>query len=158
MFLELVNTDVYLNNLINFGIENKHYVKVSDNIIDFAPDTEQGKKSGYNPQLAWVFGNQFINYLFTNEDPKKWDKYDTFNKSAIPLKSLGFAFDGNKVRTEIAACKNVSIEFSAGFGIGSVDTDTTMTKFQEKLEAAGINNIVAEVQAQFDAWLANYSG
>ena len=33
MFLELVNTDKYLNNLINFGVEGVDYEKVSDNVI-----------------------------------------------------------------------------------------------------------------------------
>jgi putative aldouronate transport system substrate-binding protein len=82
--LELFNTDKYLNNLINYGIEGTHYVKVSDNVIKAGLAVDQ-----YNLGMQWMFGNQFINYLYSNEDPKKWDKFNAFNKAALPLKSLG---------------------------------------------------------------------
>ena len=39
--LELFNTDKYLNNLINYGIEGTHYVKVSDNVIKAGPAVDQ---------------------------------------------------------------------------------------------------------------------
>ena len=44
-FLEMFNTDKYLNNLINFGIEGTHYVKVADNVIKAGPQNDQ-----YNPR------------------------------------------------------------------------------------------------------------
>ena len=40
-----LNTDPYLNNLINYGIEGKHYTKIDDNtikIVDNTPYTLQG--------------------------------------------------------------------------------------------------------------------
>jgi putative aldouronate transport system substrate-binding protein len=52
VFLELFNTDKYLNNLINYGIEGTHYVKVGENTIKAGPDVAK-----YNPQTGWMFGN-----------------------------------------------------------------------------------------------------
>lgn len=33
MFINLLHTDPYLNNLLNYGIEGKHYLKVNENVI-----------------------------------------------------------------------------------------------------------------------------
>ena len=57
MFLNLLHTDKYLINLLNWGIENKHYKKVSDNVIDYAPGVD-AKTTGYSMNQSWMFGNQ----------------------------------------------------------------------------------------------------
>ncbi len=148
-FLEMFNTDPYLNNLINFGIEGQHYVKVEGNIIKAGP-----KQADYNPGQSWMFGNQFINYLYTNEDPKKWDKFIAYNKSATPEKSLGFVFVPDAVSTEMAACKGVWKEYTPNLETGSVDPDSILPEVVAKYKAAGIDRIIAEVQKQYDAFLA----
>lgn len=148
-FLELFNTDKYLNNLINFGIAGTHYVKVSDNVIKKGPSVD-----AYNPGTAWMFGNQFINYLYDNEDPKKWDKFLAYNKAGLPLKSLGFVFNSEPVKTEIAACLNVYTEFIPQLETGTADPAVLVPQAIAKFKAIGIDKIIAEVQKQYDAWLA----
>jgi len=148
-FLEMFNTDPYLNNLINFGIEGKHYVKVEGSIIKAGPN-----QADYNPGTSWMFGNQFINYLYTNEDPKKWDKFIAYNKSATPEKSLGFVFVPDAVSTEMATVKGVWKEYTANLETGSVDPAAIMPEVVAKYKAAGIDKIIAEVQKQYDAFLA----
>jgi putative aldouronate transport system substrate-binding protein len=148
-FLELFNTSPYLNNLINFGIEGRHYTKVKSNIIQAGP-----KQADYNPGTSWMFGNQFINYLYTNEDPKKWDKFIAYNKSATAEKSLGFVFDPEAVSTEMATVKGVWKEYTANLETGTVDPESVMPEVVAKYKAAGIDNIIAEVQKQYDAFLA----
>ena len=39
-----------------------------------------------------------------------------------------------------------------GFATGSLDLESNYSTFLEKLEAAGINDIIAEKQAQLDQW------
>ncbi|MGD0726679.1 MAG: ABC transporter substrate-binding protein [Spirochaetia bacterium] len=148
-FLELFNTDKYLNNLINYGIEGTHYVKVSDNMIKAGPSVDQ-----YNLGMQWMFGNQFLNYLYSNEDPKKWDKFNAYNKAALPLKSLGFSFDPAPVKTEVATAKGVWTEFMPALETGTVDPEKGLADAIAKYKAVGIDRIMAEVQKQYDAWLA----
>ena len=52
-FIELVNTDKDLYNLICFGIEGKHYNLDENGRVVF---NDQG---GYIPKACWKFGNQF---------------------------------------------------------------------------------------------------
>lgn len=148
-FLELFNTDKYLNNLINFGIENVHYIKVGENTIKAGPDVAK-----YNPQAGWMYGNQFLNYLYDNEDPAKWRKFEEYNAKALPLKSLGFSFDPESVKSEIAACKSVWKEFIPALETGTLDPETTIPKAIAKYKAIGIDKIMAEAKRQYDVWLA----
>jgi putative aldouronate transport system substrate-binding protein len=154
MFLEIMNTDKYMCNLINYGIENVHYVKVSDNVIQYAPGTNEGKNSGYNPQMQWGFANQFLTYLFPNENPKKWANYEALNKTALPAISMGFVFDQEPVKNEVAACKNVWQEYMPGLVTGSVDPKVVLPKAIAKFREAGVDKLVKEAQKQFDAWYA----
>lgn len=153
-FLELFNTDKQLNNLINFGVENKHYVKKSDNVIDFAPATEKGTKSGYNPQTGWMFGNQFINYLFPTEDPQKWDKFKQFNSSAKASPLLGFNFNAEPVKTELAAIVNIKKQYFPLLETGKGDPNEVLPQMTSKMKAAGLDKVLAEMQKQVDAFKA----
>lgn len=155
MFLELLNTDVYLNNLINYGIEGVHYVKVSDNVIDFAPATNGGVDSGYNPSVQWEIGNQFINYLFKSEDPNKWKNYEAYNAQATPSNVLGFIFDQEPVKNEVAACRNVWQEYIPGLETGTTDPNTMVPKAIAKFKESGFDKIMVEAQKQYDAWRAS---
>lgn len=149
MLLELVNNDKYLNNLINFGIENKHYVKKGDNTIDVGADNKK-----YNPGIGWVFGNQFINYLNVLEDKDKWDKFRAFNEKAIGTNTLGFNFNADNVKSEIATCNNVWDKYVPALETGSVDPAEYLPKAIAEFKAAGADKIIAEKQKQLDAWKA----
>jgi putative aldouronate transport system substrate-binding protein len=153
MFLNLMYTDKYLVNLLAFGIEGKHYKKVSDNTIDFA-DGVTAQTSGYNLNQAWLFGNQFNDYLWANEDPQKWQKFADFNKAAKNDVLLGFVFDPTNVKTEVAAITNVGKEFNSGLGSGTLDPNVYLPKYIDKLKAAGLDKVIAEQQKQLDAWRA----
>lgn len=151
-FLEMFNTDKYLNNLINFGIEGKHYVKVADNVIDY-PKGVTAENSGYKPGTPWMFGNQYINYFWKGENQGKWDAFKKFNDSSMAAKSLGFNFDSTPVKNEMAACMNLWISKVQPLNCGAADPKT-LPDVISQFKAAGIDKIIAEGQKQLDAWRA----
>ena len=57
-------------------------MKKSENIIDVAPGIDP-KNHPYNPGAQWELGNQFLNYLMSNEDPKKWELFKEFNAKGV---------------------------------------------------------------------------
>ncbi|MEI7027267.1 ABC transporter substrate-binding protein [Paenibacillus sp. y28] len=148
-FINLLHTDKELNNLLNFGIEGTHYVKTSGDIIKAGPQYK-----GYSPGAAWQFGSQFLNYIWDNEDPKKWEQFRAFNKDAKKSPGLGFTFNAEPVKTEVAAAANIVKEFDPGLDTGSVEPDTVLPKYMEKLKASGQDKIIAEKQKQFDSYLS----
>lgn len=149
--INLLHTDVYLNNLINFGIEGMHYEKTANNAI-----TQTELTSRYSPGSNWMLGNQFINYLWDTEDPDKWKQFIAFNEGAVHSPGLGFIFDGEGVRSEVAAVVNVDKQYVAALESGSVDPAVVLPEYIEKLKSAGIDKIIAEKQKQFDAFLAKW--
>jgi putative aldouronate transport system substrate-binding protein len=153
MVLNMLHSDATLINLLDFGVEGTHYVKVSDNIIKF-PDHVDPKNHPYNHGSAWMFGNQFITYIWENEDPAKWDKFREFNATAKPSVGLGFVFDPEPIKTELAALTNAGKEFGDGLATGSIDPVDILPKYVAKQKASGIDKVIAEKQKQFDAFLS----
>ncbi|NWL86183.1 ABC transporter substrate-binding protein [Paenibacillus sp. 79R4] len=150
--LNLLYTDKELYNLFTWGIEGKHYVKVSDHVIDY-PQGMDIQHLGYNFGTPYMFGNQFLSYTWKEEDPDIWSKMDEFNNNAKKSKALGFSFDVSKVKNEMAAVNNVLSEFRVGLETGTLDPAENLPKFIEKMKAAGSDIIVSEKQRQLDEWL-----
>jgi putative aldouronate transport system substrate-binding protein len=153
MLINLLHSDKYLNNMLNFGIEGTHYVKVSEEVIKL-PDNVKPEENKYNPGSAWMFGNQFLNYLFSNEDPEKWAKFREFNDRGISSPALGFTFNAEPVKSEIAAVDNVNKQYVGALYTGTVDAEGYLQEFIQKQKEAGLDKIIAEKQKQLDAYLA----
>ncbi|QHT63059.1 ABC transporter substrate-binding protein [Paenibacillus lycopersici] len=146
MFLNLVNTDKELYNLLSYGIEGKHYTKVGDNTIKAIPD------SGYNNNNPWVFGDTFNGFLQDGQAADTFDVQKKTNDSATPTKIVGFKFDTSSLTAEIANVQSVLDEYMPGLSTGAVDPAKKLPDFLDRLQKAGIDKIVAEAQKQVDAW------
>jgi putative aldouronate transport system substrate-binding protein len=147
-FLNLLNTDPVLRNMVDSGIEGVHFNKVGENVVEF---TEQAKN--YD-MPTFSLGNVMITYLNPNDPPDKWEAFKKFNESGIPAPLLGFNFDSSNVTAELAAFENVKQEFYPALMTGSVDPDEYLPKAIEKFKQAGIDKIIEEMQKQLDEWLA----
>ena len=71
---------------------------------------------------------------------------------APPL--YGFTPSNANVLNEIAAVSNVVNQYNDVLAYGDVNPDDFYPQFLADLETAGINIIIADYQAQADAWLA----
>ena len=145
-FLNLLNTDVYLYNLITQGIAGKHYEDLGEGYIKVIDG------SGYTPNADWMYGNQFLAYLKEGQDPTDWIVTQELNNSGIPSVAQGFVFDSVPVQNEMAAVTAVINEYHNALSCGVLDPEEYLPEFVEKLNAAGAENIQAEVQNQLNAW------
>ncbi|CAI6083114.1 ABC transporter substrate-binding protein [Cohnella rhizoplanae] len=147
MFLNLVNTDKDLFNLLAFGIEGKHYTKNADGSIKLIPD------SGY-AMADWSLGNVFNGYTIEGKDPNVAELTKKSNEEAKPSPIMGFKFKTDPVSAEIANVNAVSSEYAPGLNTGTIAPDDNLAEFQAKLKEAGADKIIAEVQKQLDEWRA----
>lgn len=147
-FLNLLNTDPVLRNMIDSGIEGVHYEKVGDNVMK---NLEESKN--YD-MPTFSLGNILITYLNENDPADKWEQFKEFNESGKNAPLLGFNFDATNVASEIAAVQNVKDEFWASLMTGTVDPEEYLPKANEKFKAAGLDKIIAEAQKQIDEWRA----
>ncbi|MNE61022.1 hypothetical protein D3C80_1562050 [compost metagenome] len=150
-FLNLLNTDPVLRNMIDSGIEGVHYEKVSDNVVKNLPDSKNYDMPTFS------LGNIMINYLNEGDPENKWEEFKKFNASGINSPLLGFNFDTSKITNEIAAVQNVKEEFWSSLMTGTVDPEEYLPKANEKFKAAGLDAIIAEAQRQIDEWRATVS-
>lgn len=146
MFINLVNTDKELYNILAHGIEDVHYKKISDNVIEPVED------SGYAPNSHWVFGNIFNAYLTPDQDAETVEAVREENENAEPSPIMGFKFDPNPVATKIANITTVIDQYQPGLNTGAVDQDENLDTFLSALENAGINDVIEEMQHQLDEW------
>lgn len=153
MFANMLHKDVYLVNLLNWGIEGKDYVKVSDKVIKY-PEGMTAETSTYNLNMNWLMGDITLDYIWEGDDPDIYDQYKKFNDSADRSVANGFSFDPDSVKNEIAAYNNVVNQFTGAIYTGSLDPEVTIPKFVKALKAAGMDKVIAEKQKQLNAFVA----
>lgn len=151
MLLNAVNTDPVLYNMLCFGIEGVHY-----NLVDGYAIPVEG--TTYDPNCDWAIGNQFNGYLRKGQSADTWEVTKALNDSAVAVPTLGFSFDPSPVSTQVAAVAGVVDEYLDTLTNGSLDPETIYPEFMAKLEAAGVNDVLAEMQTQLDAWRAANQG
>ncbi len=148
-FLNLLNTDSYLRNMIDSGIEGIHYEKIADNRVRMLPAS-----SDYD-MPTFSLGNMFITYLNEADPENKWEVFEEWNSTALESPLLGFNFDITPVRSELAAITNVAEEFGSGLFTGGYDSEVYLSQAIEKFEAVGLNKVLEEMQKQIDQWQIN---
>ena len=76
------------------------------------------------------------------------------NENAIPSPALGFCFDTTNVKDQLAACSATFLTWKPMLFTGAADPDEVVPEMMDQLRADGFDDIVAEAQAQLDAYLA----
>ena len=147
-FLELLNTDKELYNLICWGIEGKHYEKLDGEYIKLIPE------SGYVQNASWKFGNCFNSYILEGQPEDLWEITKKENDTAKQSEIVALAFDNAAVRTELANCAAIISEYMYMYA-GYQDPEESFKKYKNRLEEAGIYKIVEEAQKQVDEFFKN---
>lgn len=142
--LELFLTDPYVMNLISHGIEGTHY-DLEDGFVVTKPD------GGYAPGVSWAFGNVFLTHPVVGNTADVWEQTRTLNETADVSRLIGFSYSGANVGVEASNTSSVVAEYAI-VRTGAVDVDATMDEFLAKLKTAGVDTIIADAQAQVDAF------
>jgi len=162
-FLELVNTDKTLANLLRFGIEGEHYNYNDEGRLDIYLGP-RNKISGHEDDYAYFhwygfqYGNILAGDLPTDVSLEFPRLLKETNDNSIQDTNLGFIVDTSQIQNEIAACSNVIKEFDSDSNLKSgmiQDLDSAIEEFRSKLRANGSEKIIEEVQRQLTAWRAS---
>lgn len=109
-----------------------------------------------NPYGLWAdrllmpaFGDADIHL---NEMKKEWN--DRAKEEGKITPAAGYVFDASSVSAEIAAVQTVIAQYATSLNCGALDPSQALPEFIDALKGAGMDTIIAENQAQLDAWLA----
>ena len=152
-FLNMMYTDANLMNLIVHGIEGKHYTKLDDTYLRYPEGVVNRNKNDYYGSPAYQ-GNRFLLLLNEGEPADLWEQYAAFNDKAYISPSYGFNFDSTDVMNELTAINNVHAEYMPNLFVGATDPAVKLPEALEKFKVAGSETVIAEIQAQYDAWKA----
>ncbi|MBD2848179.1 ABC transporter substrate-binding protein [Paenibacillus sp. IB182496] len=147
-FLNLLNTDPVLRNMVDSGIEGTHYEKIDDNRMRNLPEAKNYDMPSYS------LGNNMLLNLNENDPDNKWDVFKEFNAEGVASPILGFNFDSANVSTQMAAIQNVKEQYWSALMTGTVDPDEYLPTALEAFKQAGMDEVITEAQAQLDEWVA----
>lgn len=149
MFLELVNTDEKLSNMLNYGIEGVHYKKTGSNSISqLSPRYEK-----YNPSTSWMFGNQSIAYSLPGYSALSENKLKEYVNKAIVSPLLEFSFDSEPVLSQIVDLRTVTYKYLIDLCIGKVNPSVYLPKMNKELKKAGLQKVLDEMQSQVNEFV-----
>ncbi|MDY3929855.1 MAG: extracellular solute-binding protein [Clostridia bacterium] len=145
--IELMNTDKDLYNLIYFGIEGKHYNKITDKTVRIVDD------GGYVNGNGFAFGSQFNSYYIEGQPENLWEEADALNRSTKPAFLLGFTLDTDNIKNEISNISATEKEYEY-IELGAEDYEKIYEEFISKLYSAGLEKVMDEVQRQINEFIA----
>src|SRR5699024_226616 len=102
-----------------------------------------------------ILGSQFIQWG-RDQDEEQLIADREFMQSnienAVVSPAFGFVFDSSPVKTEVSSVSNVITQYFNALTNGELDPSVYIDEFNQKLKDAGLEAIIAEKQAQLDAW------
>lgn len=148
-FMNLWFSDEEVGTLISYGIEGEHY-ELDENGMGKYLSGQDANSCPYHLGSGISNTNRI---RWESEDPNYAENLIESNNSAQKSAALGFAFNPDNVTNEITELDNVCAKYRNGLECGALDPATALPEFLAALEAAGINTVIAEKQAQLDAFL-----
>lgn len=150
---DYLTTDEEAFDLFYYGIEGVSYELNNKDEITMI-DTDN-----YNTSSMWAVRNSAFlkNSVGTpdhyNELKSEWDAQIDDSKGAQKFRS--FVMDTSNIETQYTACVNVHQQYWWPLELGYTDPVSGLQEYQKMMEAAGIQDVVAELQKQLDEYVAS---
>lgn len=154
MFLDLITANKDYNMLVYYGIEGKNYAMKGDKIglpEGLAPD-----KNTYAPDAAGFWFTDKRQFPVNENWPESFIALQkTAAEAATNAPYPGFTFNTEKVKSEVANCLNVSIQYGYPimYGLVKGSVDDAFKTLDAKYKAAGVDKIKAEAETQMKAFV-----
>ena len=146
VFLNAVNTDPEIRNLLNYGVEGLHYRLNEDGQVEYLTEDYRG--------VTYTQGNWFILRTVAGENPDKWRLYQEFNDNAVESPILGFIPDLSAFSVEYEKVTRICEKYENALMTGTVEPEEFLPALREALAQAGIETLRQELQRQIDTWRA----
>jgi putative aldouronate transport system substrate-binding protein len=156
MFLDLLETDRELYDMVQYGIEGKTYV-LKEGVASY-PDGMDNASSNY---MEW--GGQWALWKpqFMRPNPSYsegfWVREAEFAEQPNNINSPidGLFINTDSIKNELVRRNQIMEEYGKPIRFGvAKDTSAAITEYRQKMQEADRDKILAEVQKQIDAYLA----
>ena len=146
-YINLMHTDTELLDMMLYGVPETMWTFAEDGRVEILDSQWYSAHGG-----AWTMGNTVIQDVTTIEDPEKNQLLQEYSEDAIPHPTLGFRYVvPTELESQWAAVNNVQDANNRALLTGAVDP-ATIPSYVEQLNAAGLQDIKADIEAQYAEW------
>ena len=154
-YIELLNTDRTFRDILAYGIEGRHFNYLENGTV---LRTQAGRER-YTPGLYTMGSvvNASVESVSTDfqADPAQWEKvFEGYGEYAIRSRTRGFFYDQTRKPDIIAAVNAIYANYATDLRTGTSDPDVVVPKMRSEMEAAGIRELVDDINAQLSAALS----
>ena len=144
--LEMINLDPIVRDAFFYGLEGDNFDYIE----------KDGERRVHKNNTDWSMAGYTQGTFFTvttleDDQYNQWNEVKTLNESAKASPVLGFSFDTAPISDQLSACVSIWKEYCptimTGTNVSQIDT------MLESMRASGLDEIIAEAQAQIDAWV-----
>ena len=153
-YIELLNTDRKFRDILAYGIEGVHFEYLENGTV---LRTREGIDR-YQVSL-YPFGSvvnasvESVSRDFLS-DPDQWKKvYEGYKEYGIFSKTNGFVYDKTRKEDIIATVNAIYSNYSTDLMTGTSDPDVVIPKMKEELVAAGIYELLDDVNSELEKHL-----
>lgn len=153
--INAVWSDPALLNLLAYGIEGVNYTVVG---TDKNGNPSVEPKSG--DEQRWAVFHNFWGPLWNQWD-SPWNSTEALeemkkaNEDSPASQIVGFSFDQEPVKTQMAEILAIKAEVLPVLRSGvAPDVEAYLAEVHERMEAAGMSEVLAEAQRQYEEWLS----
>ncbi|MBQ5770236.1 MAG: ABC transporter substrate-binding protein [Clostridia bacterium] len=165
---ELIFTDQLYKDTLRYGVQGYHwdYATAADTSIEELVGKVVVRKDGASDNYGpWAFAqpDYFGTSFVASEDVLKGESeinieqynmyFDLIAKEPVTSALGAFTWDMTGWDAQIAEIKNIYSEYYASIATGAIHIDEVYEEMMGKLNAAGLQEIIADAQAQLDAYL-----
>lgn len=146
--LELLYTDKEACDLCIYGQENIDYKRLDKSTIT-QPETPP---ESIWEHVSWAWPNRQLASTWVLPNGKERIVAD-YGAQRSP--AMGFMFDSSSVQAQSNRCTDIVAKYDRALLCGYLDPAEALPQFLKELEEAGIDQIIAEKQAQLNLWLSS---
>lgn len=144
-FLNAVNTDPDVRNLLNYGIEGVHYTLTDAGQVHVTSDAYAG--------VTYTQGNWFLLRTREDENPDRWEIFKEFNEATQESALLGFVPDYSRHALQFDKIARIYERYNSALITGTVSPRGNVEQMNRELADAGLAELQALLQSQIDRWL-----
>ena len=152
-FINRMFTDQKLQDMLSYGIEGKNFEYIDGKVQKHNKDGD-GIDNDYDvPSFTFLCAfNRTPLAGAPGVGDEEFDKEaKEFEEKLVASPVLGFTLDESNIATEIANIQQTQEEYTVNLKTGAFD-ESYYDEFLEKLNTAGIEKVIEEVQKQLDNW------
>jgi putative aldouronate transport system substrate-binding protein len=155
-YIELLSTDRKFRDILAYGIEGKHFEYLDNGTVL----TTRTGADRYATRLYQT--GSFVNASVASisrdilADPDQWEKvFEEYDTEGIYSKTHGFHYSESRKESIITALQAIFGDYSTELRTGTSDPDVVIPKMRARMEAAGFDELLADVQDQINEWFAS---